>query len=383
MGNADVEERNVVRFTPPVSYQRYEAVCKLLKQDPTVTKVVDFGCSTGRLFRHLKQLDHLTHYAAVDISYSCLEEAYQHAKPLAWDCIYRRSRALTVQFFQGSVADGDSRLLGFHAVVCIELVEHLHSEDLQKMPETIFGFIQPKIAVITTPNRDFNVVFPDLEGMRHWDHKFEWSRAEFEKWCADIVERYPSYEVHYTGVGKTEEEKFEGVGYCTQIAIFRRICTADDSAPEGSTTHESTPAEGSTPSEESAPQDSAPRESAPGESAPQDSEPQETALHGPYELVFTGKYPGRDEASHPSGGGSSHPCEGETSHSGEDETSHTDEDEAAHSGEDETSHPYEDEASHPGEEQTSHPGGGDTSHHVKDVTGHFVKDETSHLGGDE
>lgn len=58
----------------------------------------------------------------------------------------------------------------------------MHEDDLKKLPGTIFGFVRPKVAVITTPNRDFNVVFPELRGMRHWDHKFEWSRAEFQSW---------------------------------------------------------------------------------------------------------------------------------------------------------------------------------------------------------
>ncbi|KAH7971199.1 hypothetical protein HPB49_020170 [Dermacentor silvarum] len=94
------------------------------------------------------------------------------------------------------------------------------------MPDTIFGFIQPKIAVITTPNRDFNVVFPELQGMRHWDHKFEWSRTEFEEWCSQVLKCYPNYMVHYSGVGDAPSQKYQGVGHCSQIATFRRTCQA-------------------------------------------------------------------------------------------------------------------------------------------------------------
>lgn len=231
MTDADIEERNVVRFYPPVSYQRYDAVVMLLAKDLTLRKVVDFGCSTGKLFIHLKQLQQLTHYAAVDISYSCLESAYREARPLAWDLVHRRCHTLTCQLFRGSVADKDPRVAGFDVVTCIELVEHLEGEALEKMPETIFGFVRPRLAVITTPNQDFNVVFPDMEGMRHWDHKFEWTRAQFQKWCGDIVERYPSYEVHYSGVGDAPSEKYQGVGHCTQIAIFRRKPCTNGEAP--------------------------------------------------------------------------------------------------------------------------------------------------------
>ncbi|KAH7935140.1 small RNA 2'-O-methyltransferase [Rhipicephalus sanguineus] len=222
--NPDVEERNVIKFDPPVSVQRYTEVCRILSQDTTVEKVVDFGCSTGQFFRHLKKIKHVRKFAGVDISYGCLEDAYRAARPLAWECIYRRAHSLDVQLFKGNISIKDSRLCGFDGVTCIELIEHLNEIDLKGMPETIFGFIQPKVAVITTPNRDFNVVFPELQGMRHWDHKFEWSRAEFEQWCSQVLKRYPDYVVHYSGVGDAPSEKYQGVGHCSQIATFKRSC---------------------------------------------------------------------------------------------------------------------------------------------------------------
>lgn len=50
------------------------------------------------------------------------------------------------------------------------------------MPEVLLGQLSPKVAIVTTPNADFNVLFPNLEGFRHWDHKFEWTREEFQEW---------------------------------------------------------------------------------------------------------------------------------------------------------------------------------------------------------
>ncbi|CAN7993500.1 unnamed protein product [Ixodes hexagonus] len=178
----EIEDCSRIRFDPPVGTQRYIAVSRILSEDDSMQKVVDFGCSTGQFFRYAKKIEQLRHFTAVDISYGCLEEACRVARPLVWDCIHKRAHSLKAQFFRGSVTERDPRLRGFDGVTCIELVEHLYKEDLEKLPGTVFGFIRPKIAVITTPNRDFNVVFPELEGMRHWDHKFEWSRAEFESW---------------------------------------------------------------------------------------------------------------------------------------------------------------------------------------------------------
>ncbi|XP_077500858.1 hen1 methyltransferase [Amblyomma americanum] len=230
--SAEIEECSVIKFDPPVSIQRYKEVCKILSQDVTIEKVVDFGCSNGQFFKHVKHIQHLRQFVGVDISYSVLEDAFQVARPLAWECIYKRDRKLSIQLLRGSVSSHDSRLVGFDAVTCIELIEHLNEKDLERMPETIFGFIRPKVAVITTPNRDFNVVFPERQGMRHWDHKFEWSRAEFEQWCSKVLDRYPSYTVQYSGVGDAPSEKYQGIGHCSQIATFFKRshqCTEEES----------------------------------------------------------------------------------------------------------------------------------------------------------
>lgn len=232
--SAEIEEHTVIKFDPPVSTQRYKEVCKILSQDAMIEKVVDFGCSNGQFFKYVKQIQHLRQFIGVDVSYGVLEDAFQAARPLAWECIYKRDRTLTIQFLRGNISSQDSRLIGFDAVTCIELIEHLKEKDLQGMPETIFGFIRPRVAVITTPNRDFNVVFPELQGMRHWDHKFEWSRAEFEQWCSKVLDRYPSYTVQYSGVGDSPSEKYQGIGHCSQIATFKRSCQGTEEESQAS-----------------------------------------------------------------------------------------------------------------------------------------------------
>lgn len=59
---------------------------------------------------------------------------------------------------------------------------------LQWLPVIIFGKIQPFIVIITTPNVEYNVVFDMGERkFRHEDHKFEWTRAEFETWSAFVT----------------------------------------------------------------------------------------------------------------------------------------------------------------------------------------------------
>lgn len=79
----------------------------------------------------------------------------------------------------------------------------------------LLGKMRPKVCIITTPNRDFNKVFdialPQNPGrrffrpnipyaMRHHDHRFEWTRAEFRAWAKEAADKF-GYRVVFTGVG--------------------------------------------------------------------------------------------------------------------------------------------------------------------------------------
>ena len=54
--------------------------------------------------------------------------------------------------------------------------------------------------------------------MRHSDHRFEWTRAEFRALAAEVAERF-GYEVRHLPVGTDDPE----VGPPTQMAIFDRV----------------------------------------------------------------------------------------------------------------------------------------------------------------
>jgi len=51
------------------------------------------------------------------------------------------------------------------------------------------------------------------------DHKFEWTRAEFEEWCQINADLY-GYAVEYSGVGVAPKPEDRSLGYCTQFATF-------------------------------------------------------------------------------------------------------------------------------------------------------------------
>ena len=84
--------------------------------------------------------------------------------------------------------------------------------------------MKPKIVCITTPNKDYNVLFDmEPEEMRHWDHKFEWTQQEFQSWCRGIVEQHPRYVVTFGGVGAPPADvSMINHGFASQIATFYR-----------------------------------------------------------------------------------------------------------------------------------------------------------------
>lgn len=213
------------KFSPLLYTQRYQKVRDILSTCPDITKIADFGCAEGKFLRFLKKLSNVEEISCIDCNDYCLEQCIYESRPLAWDFIFGRSKELNINVYKGSVAQTDSRLIGYDAITCIELIEHLTPDVLSKLPENIFGFIKPKIVIITTPNIEFNVLFPQLKessNLRHWDHKFEWTRQQFQNWCQKIVTDYPQYSYEITGVGEPPIRS-KHLGYCTQISIFKQI----------------------------------------------------------------------------------------------------------------------------------------------------------------
>ncbi|XP_075835129.1 small RNA 2'-O-methyltransferase isoform X1 [Microtus pennsylvanicus] len=214
----EVCPERVIRFKPPLYKQRYQFVRDLVdRHEPK--KVADLGCGDTKLLKLLKIYPCIQLLVGVDISEEKLHSNGHYLSPYLGEFVKPRDLDLTVILYHGSVVERDSRLLGFDLITCIELIEHLNSDDLAKFPEVVFGYLSPSMVVITTPNAEFNPLFPTVS-LRDADHKFEWSRKEFQTWASRVANCY-NYCVEFTGVG-TPPAGSEHVGYCTQIGVFRK-----------------------------------------------------------------------------------------------------------------------------------------------------------------
>src|SRR5205807_9989876 len=113
-----------------------------------------------------------------------------------------------IQLIQGSLVYRGDRLANFDAAAVIEVIEHLGEPRLASFGRVLFHFAHPRAVVITTPNREYNSRFPTLQPgqLRHGDHRFEWTRAEFEAWSKAVAVEY-GYHVRFEPVGPEEDRK--------------------------------------------------------------------------------------------------------------------------------------------------------------------------------
>lgn len=208
-------------FTPPLHKQRHQFVIDFIEKNKT-KKVVDLGCGECTLLKKLKFHREIEHLVGVDINGAIVKKKMHSLAPISTDYLQPGYEQLCVEMYQGSVTERDARLRGFDLAVSIELIEHLLLPDVARFSEVLFGYMAPVHAIISTPNSDFNPLLPGLRGFRHPDHKFEWTRQEFQSWSEKVCVQF-GYEVDITGVGQAPDGQQEQFGFCSQIAVFHRL----------------------------------------------------------------------------------------------------------------------------------------------------------------
>jgi 3' terminal RNA ribose 2'-O-methyltransferase Hen1 len=197
--------------TPAKKWPKAPAVVRGLG----VKRVVDLGCGEGKLLRYLLADPQFESILGMDVSWRSLEIAKERLK---LDQLPERQKA-RISLIQGSLMYRDQRLSDFDAAAVIEVIEHLDAPRLSAFERVLFEFARPIHAVITTPNAEYNSVFETLPAgqFRHRDHRFEWTRAEFEQWARAVAGRY-GYEARFQPIGPEDPER----GAPTQMAIFSR-----------------------------------------------------------------------------------------------------------------------------------------------------------------
>lgn len=209
----DEQEASVERALS-LNERRLEAVLDVLKVSGA-SRVLDLGCGEGKLLQKLLADRQFAEIVGMDVSGRALDAAGARLK-LDRLAPAQRER---IRLVHGSLMYRDARLAGFDAASIVEVVEHLDQPRLLAFERVVFEAARPGVVVVTTPNGEYNVRWPSLPAgrFRHQDHRFEWTRAEFQAWATGVGARH-HYAVEFKPVGDEDET----VGPPTQMAVFTR-----------------------------------------------------------------------------------------------------------------------------------------------------------------
>jgi 3' terminal RNA ribose 2'-O-methyltransferase Hen1 len=193
---------------------RLEAVMQAVSESGA-TRVVDLGCGEGKLLKELLKQREIQEIAGMDVSHRSLEIASER---MHFDTMPPKQKE-RIRLFQGSLMYKDGRLAGFETATAIEVIEHLDPPRLAAFERVVFEHAKPNAVIITTPNSEYNVRFETLPAgqFRHKDHRFEWTRQQFQSWAGEVAQRF-GYTVIFRPVGEVDTE----VGSPTQMGVFSR-----------------------------------------------------------------------------------------------------------------------------------------------------------------
>ena len=124
-----------------------------------------------------------------------------------------------IELKHGSLLYRDDELKDYDAAALVEVIEHLDEPRLAALEQVVFAHAAPATVIVTTPNQEHNVRFESLPAgqFRHRDHRFEWTRAEFNRWAEHVATAH-GYRVTFAPIGPDDPE----VGPPTQMAVFTR-----------------------------------------------------------------------------------------------------------------------------------------------------------------
>jgi 3' terminal RNA ribose 2'-O-methyltransferase Hen1 len=194
--------------------ERMAVVVEALRAASAKT-IADLGCGDGKLLHRLLRERWAEHLIGLDPAARELEWAARRLKLHLPDGPPEER----VSLLHGSLTYRDDRWANADAAALVEVIEHLDPDRLPLVERVVFGETRPATVVVTTPNMEYNALFPNLAtgAFRHPDHRFEWTRAQFEAWAGTVGSTY-GYRSAFTGIGRPDD----ALGAPTQMAVFTR-----------------------------------------------------------------------------------------------------------------------------------------------------------------
>lgn len=210
----DTETEEEKEAKTPLNTLRLEAV-KQAVLNSGASSVIDMGCGEGRLTGMLLKEKQIQKLTACDVSVNTLEKAADRLRLDRMPLTLRNKLTL----MQASLTYRDKRFSGFDCACIVEVIEHIEPMRITAVERVVFEFAAPRTVVLTTPNKEYNVNYENMKenALRHGDHRFEWTRAEFKAWADHVCEQY-GYHCEISGIG----EHNEATGTPTQMGVFTK-----------------------------------------------------------------------------------------------------------------------------------------------------------------
>jgi 3' terminal RNA ribose 2'-O-methyltransferase Hen1 len=211
---ANERTENLLERPLSLNEERHGAVLAALRASGA-RRVLDLGCGEGKLLRELLDDRQFERIVGMDVSVQALQRA---VRKLGYERLPPKQKE-RIELIHGSLIYRDKRLSEFDAAAVVEVIEHLDPPRLSALERVLFEFSRPKTVVLTTPNREYNVKWETLPAgkFRHPDHRFEWTREEFQAWGLKIAEQH-GYHVRFLPIGPIDEK----LGAPTQMGVFER-----------------------------------------------------------------------------------------------------------------------------------------------------------------
>ncbi|MBK6895665.1 MAG: 3' terminal RNA ribose 2'-O-methyltransferase Hen1 [Alphaproteobacteria bacterium] len=189
---------------------RHETVIAALREH-NVSTVLDVGCGEGKLLRILKKQKGFSKIAGCDVSTQSLEIANERLQSR-----FPKRGEPEIELFQSALTYKDKRFKDYDALVLVEVIEHVDEPRLPALERAVFG-AGVRVVLVTTPNGEYNALFETLPAgqFRHADHRFEWTRKQFEDWGTRVATSF-GYDVTFAPIGDIDEK----LGAPSQMAVF-------------------------------------------------------------------------------------------------------------------------------------------------------------------
>ena len=151
--------------------------------------IIDFGCGEGFYVRKLlPQLSKANKYVAWDADPEELVKVkyFKEKNPEYTNLIIPESQEELFEIVNSLNTSSNSKPI----VLMTEVFEHVEPSDAIKLVEKIKSNINFSHMIITTPDVGFNIHYSsDGEiNMRHYDHKYEYTKQEFENVISNVFD---------------------------------------------------------------------------------------------------------------------------------------------------------------------------------------------------